>query len=87
MRRIIKFGLVPEITTIETADEPRFLAVGAQRGVPVVWCEATVGKGVRTELGSVMTGEAPPPDGEYLGTTQLGREPEIVVHVYRRTPA
>jgi hypothetical protein len=88
MRRILKFAIDAEVTEIETADEPRFLSIGTQAVGPVeaivVWCEATPGAGHQTRLGLVMTGESPPADGEYVGTTQIGR---IVAHVYRQVPA
>lgn len=83
-RRILKFRLLPiSVTEIETADEPRFLAVGAQGKDIVVWAEATVGKGVRTCLVGVMTGQMPPLDGEYIGTAT--QSSGIVVHAYWRT--
>jgi hypothetical protein len=84
-RRILKFVIQPGVTGIATADAPRFRAVGNQNGEVVVWAEATPGSGVQTLLGSLMTGEEPPPDGEYIGTTQLTTEVGlIVVHVYRQ---
>jgi hypothetical protein len=90
-RRVLKFTLAVEaVTVIETADELRFLAVGAQYGNIVVWAEASVGSGVRTTLLAVMTGETVPDDAEYIGTGQLGgwrhdEPPYTVVHVYRST--
>lgn len=82
-RRILKFEITPGTTSIETGDDPRFLAVGTQGTKVVAWCEATPGTGVQTLLGAVMTGDVPPDDGEYIGTTQVG---EIVVHAYRQVP-
>lgn len=83
MRRILKFVVRAQpVTTIETNDWPRFLSVGTQGEDIVVWCEATPGVGIKTDLGAVMTGQAPPPDGEYIGTGQVG---PIVVHVYGRS--
>jgi hypothetical protein len=84
-RRILKFVLRPETTTIETADEPRFLSVGWQGNDLCVWAEATVGTGVTTWLGAIPTGAYPPDDGEYVGTAQteaFGQR--LVFHVYRR---
>lgn len=84
-RRILKFVVVPGVTAIETADDPRFLAVGVQSRDVVVWAEAMVGKGVVTKLGAVMTGEAPPVGSEYIGTTQMTTNiGQIVIHVYRQ---
>lgn len=84
MIRILKFPLRPGVTEFETADEPRFLAVGVQQGDQVVvWVEAVVGTGVVSRVATVMTGEEPPPDSEYVGTAQLQSVP-IVVHAYRQ---
>jgi hypothetical protein len=80
-RRILKFVLKPIVTQFLTADEPRCLAVGAQGDDVVLWVEATVGDGPWvTSIVAVMTGQTPPPDGSYIGTTQVGA---IVVHAYR----
>lgn len=80
-RRILKFVVWPSRTAVDTADEPRWLAVGTQGEEVVVWCEATPGQGVESVLTCYMTGQnAPPADETYIGTTQVG---PIVVHVYR----
>lgn len=80
-RRIIKFTVDPnvDLTPVETADDPKFLAVGTQGAHVVVWCEATPGYGHGAFLRACMTGENAP-GGQYIGTTQVG---PIVVHVYR----
>lgn len=84
-RRILKFVLQPETTIIETADQPRFLAVGWQGEDLCVWAEAAAGTGVVSLLGAVPTGMAPPDDGEYVGTAQTEAfGPRLVFHVYRR---
>jgi hypothetical protein len=79
-RRILKWTIQPDVTLIETADVPTFLSVGTQGERVVVWAEATAGEGVQSLLAAVMTGQEPPPNGLYIGTTQVG---PIVVHVYR----
>lgn len=87
VRRILKFEVTPGAIAIATEDEPRFLAVGHQGETVVVWCEATPGVGVQTPLYAVMTGEAPPKDAEYIGTTQFADAGHrIVVHVYHHLP-
>lgn len=80
MRRILKWVVTP----VETADEPTWLAVGAQDGQLIAWCEATPGVGHRDLLGVLTTGEPPPPGGRYIGTAQLPAVffGEIVAHVY-----
>lgn len=85
-RRILKFTLDPSfsVTIVETADEPTWLSVGVQGTDIVVWCEAIVGEGVATLVGSVLTGQSPPDDAVYIGTAQLPGP--IVVHVYRPGP-
>ena len=85
MRRILKFHVHPGVTPVETADEPRWLSVGAQGSGVVAWCEATPGTGHIEVLGAVMTGEGPPEDGAHIGTAQ--QADGIVVHVYRGIPA
>lgn len=85
-RRILKFELDP-VTRIETADEPRFRAVGWQGDTLVAWCEATPGTGVSTVLKAATTG-ASIPAGTYIGTTQhptLNGGGPLVVHVYLET--
>lgn len=84
MRRILKFTIQPGVTVVETADEPTWLAVGAQGHTIVAWCVATPGTGQQELLGAVMTGEAPPDGAAYLGTAQEAGG--IVVHVYRQVP-
>lgn len=82
-RRILKFGVSPMGSTIETADDPRFLSVGVQGDAVVVWVEATVGTGRRTAVVGALTGDhAPLPETEatYVGTVQFGNG--TVVHVY-----
>jgi hypothetical protein len=79
-RRILKFTVQPGTTWIDTADEPRWLAVGAQGSHVVAWCEATPGTGHTDMLGAVMTGQAPPDGATYVGTTT--QADGIVVHVY-----
>lgn len=83
MRRILKFRLKPIITQVETADQPTWLAVGAQGKDIVAWCQATPGEGHTDTLAGVMTGQAPPDDGDYIGTAEQSEG--IVVHVYRQT--
>lgn len=81
-RRILKFVVRPYIGTVQTADEPRFLAVGSQGTDVVVWAEATVGEGVINVLDGYMTGQDAPSEAEYIGTATTSDG--IVVHVYRR---
>jgi hypothetical protein len=83
-RRILKFGVPPGASAIDTADEPRFLAIGWQDETLVVWCEANVGVGVQTILYAAVTGEGVPPDAEYVGTAQRDDPGHpFVAHVYR----
>lgn len=87
MRRVLKFVVNPGTTLVTTNDRPRWLAVGAQGSQVVAWCEATPDDGngqCGTLLGAVMTGEGPPPDGQYIGTAQ--QSDGIVVHVYAKGP-
>ena len=81
-RRILKWTIPPAGIDVETADDPRWLAAGAQGSDVVVWAEATVGAGVIHRVLGVITGADAPPEGQasYIGTAQ--QADGIVVHVY-----
>ena len=87
--RLLKFVVHPFASEVVTSDEPRFLSVGWQGDDLVVWAEATVGEGCRTELVAVPTGGFRPLAAEYIGTAQhptLNDGGPLVMHVYRRAP-
>ena len=86
-RRLLKFEVDLPWNDIQTQDVPRWLAVGFQGPRAVVWCEATPGAGVLTQIVALPTGAAAPSERwAYVGTahhpTLLDGGP-FVVHFFQ----
>ncbi len=79
MSRIFKFDLGPAENDFHGI--VRVLGVGWQGGNLRVWAEVDPDdRTTLTTLYAAVTGQEPPPDGEFIGTA-VG--PEFVIHVYR----
>ena len=85
MTKIYKFPIAfadERYVVTEIPNATKVLCVQTQYGNPVVWAECETAISLRPlRVASIMTGETPPADGNYIGTTQQ-YDGQFVLHHY-----